>query len=80
MALLKGEGEGCEVFHYHLDHLGTPMELIDEQGDSVWQALYRSYGEVLELPVSTINNPLRFQGQYYDVETELYYIHVLRIG
>ncbi|WP_223175738.1 RHS repeat domain-containing protein [Photobacterium damselae] len=66
LALLKGEGKACEIYHYHLDHLGTPTDLTDEQGNIVWQAQYRSYGDVVAQHVEKIVNPIRFQGQYYD--------------
>ncbi|WP_284647532.1 RHS repeat domain-containing protein [Photobacterium damselae] len=73
LALLKGEGKACEIYHYHLDHLGTPTDLTDEQGNIVWQAQYRSYGDVVAQHVEKIVNPIRFQGQYYDSETGLHY-------
>ncbi len=70
LALVKDE----EVHHYHLDHLGTPQEITNANGDIVWQAQYKAYGQIAgfsEKP--TINNPLRFQGQYFDSETGLHY-------
>ncbi|HIF9226196.1 TPA: RHS repeat-associated core domain-containing protein [Photobacterium damselae] len=73
LALLKGEGKACEIYHYHLDHLGTPTDLTDEQGNIVWQVQYRSYGDVVAQHVEKIVNPIRFQGQYYDSETGLHY-------
>ncbi|EJN6958654.1 RHS domain-containing protein [Photobacterium damselae] len=73
LALLKGEGKACEIYHNHLDHLGTPTDLTDEQGNIVWQAQYRSYGDVVAQHVEKIVNPIRFQGQYYDSETGLHY-------
>ncbi len=33
--------EGEKVYHYHLDHLGTPQELSDNEGNIVWQARYK---------------------------------------
>ncbi|ELR64591.1 hypothetical protein C942_02404 [Photobacterium marinum] len=60
------------VYYYHLDHLGTPLQLTDSQGNVVWQAEYSAYGKA-NLRVATINNPLRFQGQYFDEETGLHY-------
>ena len=29
---------GVQLYHYHNDHLGTPNELTDQQGDVVWYA------------------------------------------
>jgi len=39
----------------------------------VWSARYRVYGNVLKQDVETVENNLRFQGQYFDVETGLHY-------
>ena len=62
-----------EVYHYHNDHLGTPQVMTDHQGEVVWRARYRVYGNVVKYDVEEIDNPLRFQGQYFDVETGLHY-------
>ncbi|QSB01008.1 RHS domain-containing protein [Methylomonas sp. EFPC1] len=61
------------TYHYHLDHLGTPRELTDTNGRIVWSARYHAYGNLALADVETIDNPLRFQGQYYDAETGLHY-------
>jgi len=61
------------TYHYHLDHLGTPRELTDSDGKIVWSARYRAYGNLALADVEAIDNPLRFQGQYYDQETGLHY-------
>ena len=34
---------------------------------------YRAYGNVVEKEVERVENNLRFQGQYFDVETGLHY-------
>jgi len=62
-----------QVYHYHLDHIGTPIRLSDEQGNIVWQAHYQAYGALEKLSVNQIDNPLRFQGQYHDDESGLHY-------
>ena len=36
---------GVQLYHYHNDHLGTPNELTDQQGDVVWYADYEAWGE-----------------------------------
>jgi RHS repeat-associated protein len=61
------------TYHYHLDHLGTPRELTDSQGHIVWSASYRAYGNLALADIEEIDNPLRFQGQYFDAETGLHY-------
>lgn len=62
-----------KVYHYHLDHLGTPRELTNEQGKIVWKAQYKTYGNLAIKEVEEVENNLRFQGQYYDEETGLHY-------
>nr|WP_258014175.1 polymorphic toxin type 47 domain-containing protein [Pseudomonas asplenii] len=74
LAMLDGEGpRKATPFYYQLDHLGTPQELTDYSGEIMWSAKYRAYGNLAALDVSEIDNPLRFQGQYFDVETGLHY-------
>ncbi|WP_196140218.1 RHS repeat-associated core domain-containing protein [Aliikangiella sp. G2MR2-5] len=62
-----------KLYHYHLDHLGTPQELSDEQGNIVWKARYKTYGNVAYKEVEDVENNLRFQGQYFDEESGLHY-------
>ena len=74
MVMLLRDGDtSVEALHYHLDHLGTPQELTAVNGRIRWSARYRAYGHVLRLDVDHVDNPLRFQGQYYDEETGLHY-------
>jgi RHS repeat-associated protein len=72
--MLDGEGPlKAEPFYYQLDHLGTPQELTDYSGQIMWSAKYRAYGNLATLDIAEIDNPLRFQGQYFDGETGLHY-------
>lgn len=73
MAMLRGSGRVTEAYYYQLDHLGTPQELTDNQGKIVWSAQYRAYGQLAVAEVEDVINPIRFQGQYHDLETGLYY-------
>ncbi|MGO1298559.1 MAG: RHS repeat-associated core domain-containing protein [Vibrio sp.] len=73
LALLKGEGKDAKVYHYHLDQIGTPLDITTPQGDTVWSVQYRAYGNVFKKTVAEIDSPLRFQGQYFDAETGLHY-------
>ncbi|WP_436263250.1 RHS repeat-associated core domain-containing protein [Pseudomonas brassicacearum] len=77
LALLEGEGpEKATPFYYHLDHLGTPQELTSHQGDIVWASRYNGYGKLTELRHGNgprLHQPLRFQGQYHDLESGLHY-------
>ncbi len=61
-----------QVYYYHLDHLGTPQELTDAEGRVVWQAQYRGFGRAKVVNAS-IDNPIRFLGQYEDSEVGLHY-------
>lgn len=46
------KGPDAEIFYFHTDHLGTPRELTDAQGQLAWAASYRAWGRVesLETP------------------------------
>jgi RHS repeat-associated protein len=77
LAMLDGKGprQACP-FYYQLDHLGTPQELTDYSGDIIWAAQYTAYGRLTRLNRDThqvLDQPLRFQGQYFDAETGLHY-------
>ncbi|WP_436713651.1 RHS repeat-associated core domain-containing protein [Brevibacillus formosus] len=57
------------------DHLGTPVEMYNQTGERIWACELDMYGkskptELLGEPSSC---PFRFQGQYEDEETGLYY-------
>ncbi|WP_262416921.1 RHS repeat-associated core domain-containing protein [Pseudomonas sp. P867] len=76
LALLEGYGpQATTPYNYQLDHLGTPQELTSPEGEIVWSAHYRAYGQIARFDVSKIDNPLRFQGQYFDAESGLHYNH-----
>jgi len=64
---------GGQYYFYHNDHLGTPQKMTATNGKVVWSAKYSSFGEATVNPNSSITNPLRFPGQYYDEETGLQY-------
>jgi len=74
LALLEGFGpKATKPYHYQLDHLGTPQELTAPDGEIVWSAHYRAYGQISRLDKGKVDNPLRFQGQYFDQESGLHY-------
>ena len=63
---------------YQCDHLGTPQELTDPNGQLAWSAQYKAWGEIKEqrsewAQREGLTNPIRFQGQYHDHETGLHY-------
>jgi RHS repeat-associated protein len=64
--------QGGSVYFTHSDHLGTPQLLTNSAGTVVWAADYKPFGEAT-MTTATIENNLRFPGQYYDAETQLHY-------
>ncbi|MCA7996147.1 type VI secretion system tip protein VgrG [Burkholderia cepacia] len=61
------------AWHYVTDHLGTPQELYDDRKEIVWAADLSAYGCVRREIASSVDNPIRFPGQYYDAESGLHY-------
>ncbi len=66
------------------DYLGTPVEAYDEEGKKVWERELDIYGRVKRSQKDRFGKttelvgedgfiPFRYQGQYEDVETGLYY-------
>ncbi|WP_238384907.1 RHS repeat domain-containing protein [Hahella chejuensis] len=47
--------------------------MTNAEGEVVWSARYKAYGNLALKDVEDVQNPLRFQGQYYDEETGLHY-------
>ncbi|NJM32520.1 MAG: hypothetical protein HC848_06225 [Limnobacter sp.] len=62
-----------KVLYYHLDRVGTPLELTNRYGDVVWQAHYRGFCRAKVVNEPEVHNPIRFQGQYADEELGLHY-------
>ncbi|MFS2068618.1 RHS repeat-associated core domain-containing protein, partial [Pseudomonas sp. CT11-2] len=77
LAMLDGKGPKTACpFYYQLDHLGTPQELTDFGGEIIWSAKYNAYGKVTHPALGggeQLDQPLRFQGQYFDTESGLHY-------
>ncbi|MBS4827184.1 MAG: RHS repeat protein, partial [Bacteroides sp.] len=56
------------------DYLGTPIQIYDGQRNKTWDCLLDIYGKVTTFDGSSeFDCPFKFQGQYADKETELYY-------
>ena len=56
------------------DYLGTPIQMYDEKGYKTWECTLDIYGKVVNFEGFFLNDcPFRFQGQYEDKETGLYY-------
>jgi RHS repeat-associated protein len=56
------------------DYLGTPTQMYDDEGKKTWSAELDIYGRVRTFEGRSLKDcPFRFQGQYEDAETGLYY-------
>ena len=56
------------------NYLGTPEAMYSEEGESVWSCELSSYGRVRNFQGDWKGDcPFRYQGQYEDSETGLYY-------
>lgn len=64
--------QNFQVQTYHTDYLGTPKEVSAPDGSLIWQGNYDEFGKVSEVKKQTAQN-IRFQGQYEDEETGLFY-------
>ena len=76
IALLSIFLSGCKkddtIYYVHSDHIKTPEVVTDKDKKIVWEGHRKPFGET-EVTVSTITQPIRFPGQYYDQETGLSY-------
>lgn len=55
------------------DLVGTPRELVDEQGEVAWHTRATLWGTTTWNRSATAYTPLRFPGQYFDPESGLHY-------
>lgn len=67
-----------QITFYHCDQVGTPQTMTNTRGECVWEILHDTWGTASGITTVNQDNPfeqnnLRFQGQYYDLETELHY-------
>ncbi|CCH03000.1 Protein rhsD [Fibrella aestuarina BUZ 2] len=68
-----GKLQGASRQSILTDHLGTPLDMVDQRGQRTWAAQTTAYGRVRIEAGTRSDCPFRFQGQYEDVETGLYY-------
>ncbi|WP_245701712.1 RHS repeat-associated core domain-containing protein [Franzmannia pantelleriensis] len=61
-----------QISAYVTDALGTPMQLVTPKGETLWQAQPDDWAAVRNERGNT-PQPIRFQGQWYDEESGLYY-------
>jgi RHS repeat-associated protein len=55
------------------DYLGTPVEAYNAVGERVWSAEFDIYGHIKEQTGEADFIPFRYQGQYHDLSSGLYY-------
>lgn len=72
IALVAVTSAHAETYFFHTDHLGTPQVLTDNNQTVVWQAEYDPFGKATET-VTTVEQNLRFPGQYLDRKSGLHY-------
>lgn len=60
------------LLFYHTDHLGTPNAMTDGTGTLAWRAEHRPFGGIHSLPVSLVENNVRFLGQYASEGNQYY--------
>ncbi|WP_425833566.1 DUF6531 domain-containing protein [Streptomyces fractus] len=72
--LEKTQGEyDSRFFSIVTDLVGTPTELVDEQGGIAWRSRSTLWGTTSRNRDAVALTPLRFPGQYEDNETGLHY-------
>ena len=62
-----------ESFSIQSNYLGTPEVMYNADGKVVWSVELDAYGDVRNLMGERTDCPFRYQGQYEDKETGLYY-------
>ena len=69
-AKIRGDRQ-CSIVS---DYMGTPVQMYDSEGKRIWDCTLDIYGKVADFRGESLNDcPFRFQGQYEDAETGLYY-------
>lgn len=76
LARIDGLGSQQKIRYFHNDLNGLPEQLSDSEGQTLWHARYRIWGNAFEErhePGCREEQNLRFQGQYLDRETGLHF-------
>ena len=66
--------ESSTLTTVHADHLGRPTRMTDASKATVWQAIWKPWGEIHQLS-GTLTQNLRYPGQYFQIETGYHYNH-----
>jgi RHS repeat-associated protein len=62
-----------DLYFYFNEPNGCPTRLLGAESEVLWSARYDAWGNTRQITVNQVSNPLRLQGQYYDLETDLCY-------
>jgi RHS repeat-associated protein len=62
-----------QIYYYHNDINGLPLELTKMNGEIVWSAGYDALGRVEQIYEDKVLQPLRLPGHYFDEELGLCY-------
>ena len=65
--------ENGNLHYFHNDTTGNPILVTDVDNMAVWEGIYEPFGNAAVDSQSTVENKLRFQGQYFDEETGFHY-------
>lgn len=68
-----GSDTDARFFAIVTDLVGTPTDLVDDDGTITWQSRRAEWGSTAWSRTATAYTPLRFPGQYADPETGLHY-------
>ena len=64
---------GGKTYSIVCDHIGIPAEAYGEDGKKVWECTLDIYGRAIAITGNKNFIPFRYQGQYEDEETGLFY-------
>ncbi|HSX90331.1 MAG TPA: RHS repeat-associated core domain-containing protein [Pseudomonas sp.] len=67
----RNDSQVWSVSYFGTSHLGTPEVAFEKSGEVTWRAKAQAFGGA-QISLNTIDNALRFPGQYFDQETGLY--------
>ncbi|WP_407324141.1 RHS repeat-associated core domain-containing protein [Tenacibaculum maritimum] len=74
MLKTKNRNGSCGfLFGLNLGYKSIPIQAYDARGNIVWECELDIYGKVRNLHGEKTFIPFRYQGQYEDIETGLYY-------
>lgn len=71
--LLAAPAHAEKYVYYHLDALGSPVAVTDQQGTLLWREDYKPYGDRILNDPAAANNARWYTGHVQDPDTELVY-------